>query len=180
MGKSGKNDALFSKKKRELGHDTCVLDAKTVVLDDNASELLEIHKYCIEDLKCDTHSFQFLKGSPIQHSDIMFPENKIFEKSSAYIYKNWRAITEELEKVRNYNIENKKTGYLHPAVASIIDDSSPINIDILNNQSHDKKLYKPCAAPWGSVHINVDGTLFPCLAIDMGNVKNRLEKYLWR
>ena len=47
MGKSGKNDALFSKRKRELGHDSCVLDAKTVVLDDNASELLEIHKYCV-------------------------------------------------------------------------------------------------------------------------------------
>ena len=26
--------------------------------------------------------------------------------------------------------------------------------------------------PWSSVHINVDGNLFPCMAVSMGNVKN--------
>ena len=29
-----------------------------------------------------------------------------------------------------------------------------------------------CYAPWKSVHINVDGNLFPCMAVAMGNVKN--------
>jgi len=31
--------------------------------------------------------------------------------------------------------------------------------------------YKPCKFPWSSVHINVDGNLFPCMAVSMGNVK---------
>ena len=31
---------------------------------------------------------------------------------------------------------------------------------------------------WGTVHINVDGTLFPCLAVDMGNVKDGLSKVI--
>ena len=45
--------------------------------DENAKSLFDIHKYCVEDLKCDTHAFQFLKGSPIQHSDIMFDLKKV-------------------------------------------------------------------------------------------------------
>ena len=56
-----KNDAVFPKKKKELGHPKCILDAKTCVLDENAEDLLDIHKYCMEDLNCDTHSYQFLK-----------------------------------------------------------------------------------------------------------------------
>ena len=27
-------------------------------------------------------------------------------------------------------------------------------------------------APWGRVYINVDGNLFPCMAVAMGNVKD--------
>ena len=99
--------------------------------------------------------------------------------STADVSTNWDTIVEELTKVRKYNIENNKTGFLHPAAASIIDDAEPLNIDILNNKSHDKKLFKACAAPWGSVHINVDGTLFPCLAVSMGNVKNGLKKIIF-
>jgi len=161
----------FQKRKKELGHFECILDSKTVVLDENVKSLFDIHKYCVEDLKCDTHAFQFLKGSPIQHSDIMFDLKKIYETSKAHVYKNWDTIIDQLKKIKIYNVENKKTGYLHPAAASIIDETKMINIDYLNNSGHDKGLYKPCSAPWGTVHINVDGTLFPCLAIDMGNVK---------
>ena len=50
-----------------------LLDAKTVVLDDNSDDLFEIYKYLVEKLEIDTHSFQILKGSPVQHADIMFP-----------------------------------------------------------------------------------------------------------
>ena len=51
-------------------------------------------------------------------------------------------------------------------------------LDSLKKFKHDKKLFKPCAAPWGSVHINTDGTLFPCLAVDMGNVRDGLENVI--
>ena len=93
----------FQKRKMELNHPSCVLDSKTVVLDENAENLLDVHKYCIEDLKCDTHSFQFLKGSPILGCDYMYTFNDIFEKSSAYEYKKWDAIKEQLYLVKKYN-----------------------------------------------------------------------------
>ena len=69
-----------------------------MVLDENAKDLLKIHKYCVEELQCDTHAFQFLKGSPIQHSDIMFDFDKIFEK--AYL---------QFTKIENYNRSIKRS-----------------------------------------------------------------------
>ena len=74
---------------------------------------------------------------------------------------------------------NKKTAFLHPALASVADDDKKIDMDYFNNVNHDKKNYKPCAAPWGTAHINVDGTFFPCLAVNMGNVKDGLDKVIF-
>jgi len=96
----------FRKRRDELGSE-CVLDAKTVVLDENSENLLDIHRYCIEDLGCDHHSFQFLKGSPTQHSDIMFKTDDILKKSHAPVYKKFETIKSQLEKVRQYNNEKK-------------------------------------------------------------------------
>jgi radical SAM protein with 4Fe4S-binding SPASM domain len=41
----------------------------------------------------------------------------------------------------------------------------------LNNKKHISKNFASCYAPWGGVYINVDGNLFPCMAVAMGNVK---------
>ena len=169
----------FQKRKKELNYKHCNLDSKTVVLDENAKDLLQIHKYCVEDLQCDTHAFQFLKGSPIQHSDVMFEYQKIFEKSLAPVYKNWKIIIDQLNEVKKYNKKNDKTAFLHPALASVADDDKKIDMDYFNEEHHNKKHYKPCVAPWGTAHINVDGTFFPCLAVDMGNVKDGLDKVIF-
>ena len=75
-----------------------------------------------------------------------------------------------------FNFKNKKVGFLHPKFDDIISDENPLNdekIDILNNVEHKKENFAPCAQPWASVHINVDGTVFPCLAISVGNIKEK-------
>ena len=164
----------FQKRKVELGHSTCVLDSKTVVLDENSGNLLNIHKYCIEDLLCDTHSFQFLKGSPILGCDYMYKFDDIYTKSSAYKYQNWDLIKDQLNLVKKYNFKNKVLGFLHPKVDDLIENDLPLNdakLNLLNEIDHIKENFKSCAQPWSSVHINVDGTVFPCLAIPMGNIQ---------
>ena len=44
---------------------------------------------------------------------------------------------------------------------------------MLNEEEHKKENFQPCAQPWSSVHINVDGTVFPCLAVSMGNIQEK-------
>ena len=160
----------FSKRRDEL-NSTCVLDAKTVVLDENASELLEIHKYCIEELSCDTHSFMFLKGSPTQHADFMVPVEAILKKSQAPTYQNFDAITEQLNAVREYNVRTGAVAFLHPFVGSLVSTEPLQDLRYLNNPNHVTEQFEACKFPWSSVHVNVDGSLFPCMAIRMGNVK---------
>ena len=164
----------FQKRKKELGYPECILDSKTVVLDENADELLDIHKYCIEDLECDTHSFQFLKGSPILGCDYMYNFDDIFEKSDAYKYQKWDEIKKQLNLVKKYNFKNKKVGFLHPKVDELIGNETPLNnkkMDTLNEKRHIKKNFLPCSQPWSSVHINNDGTVFPCLSVSTGNIR---------
>jgi len=166
----------FQKRKKELNHPSCILDAKTCVLDENASDLLDIHKYCMEDLQCDTHGYQFLKGSPILGCDYMYKFDDIFNKSSAYEYKNWETIKKQLNMIKKYNFKTKKVAFLKPTSVELIGDEKPIDekkLDILNFKSHIKEKFLPCAQPWASVHINNDGNVFPCLAVSMGNVREK-------
>ena len=160
----------FVNRRDELGSD-CILDLKTLVLDENADELLSIHQYCVEDIGCDYHTFQFLKGSPIQHADNMFSLDDIFIKHGVPSYKKFGVIKQELEKVREYNVKTGSVGFLHPKVASLTSGKQLNDIDCLNATKHIPSRYLPCKFPWSSVHINSDGELFPCLAVSMGNVK---------
>lgn len=162
----------FSERRDALGVST-VLDSKTVVLDSNSSELLDIHKYCVETLKCDTHSFQLLKGSPMQHADYMFAMEEIFKSSQAPTYAKWDVISEQLELVRQYNLANNKTCYLHPKIADL-NGPKPLVASALAYINEEKFIfenYTPCKAMWESVHVNVDGHVFPCMAVSVGNVK---------
>jgi len=152
----------FIKKRDETGSES-FLDIKTMILDKNAENLFGIYKYFVEELNIDTHSFQFLKGSPIQHADQMFEFAEINNKSKAPVYKKFDLIKDQLNMAKEYNHQHKKVSFLHPKVESL---------DVLNNADHVKDDFSPCKFPWSSAHINVDGTVFPCLALSLGNVKN--------
>ena len=165
----------FCKKRNEL-KSSCVLDLKTTILDDNAEDLFEIHKYCVEELGCDTHVFQFLKGSPIQHSDIIYDVKDILKKSNAEVYKNFDIIKNQFEKIKQYNLKTGALTFLHPKVGSLISEEVPLNIDIMNKANHIKENFKPCKYAWSSMHVNVDGNMFPCLAIPIGNIKKNTLK----
>jgi len=158
--------------KRNQIHPECTLEAKTVVLDENAEDLLDIHRYCVEELACDHHSYQVLKGSPTQHADFMFTFDDILQKSHAQIYKKFDVIERQLELVRQYNIQNEKIAFLHPPSASLMSASPLQEIGYLNESEHIKENFLPCKFPWSSVHVNVDGNLFPCMSVSMGNVKD--------
>ena len=164
----------FAKRRNELQSDT-LLDAKTIVLDQNAQSLLDIHRYCMETLHCDTHSFQFLKGSPMQHADFMFPMEDMFKTWEAPVYEKWETICQQMELVRQYNLQHNKVCYSHPKLFDLNSETLIWNnhSSFANVKQFVKDNYLSCKAPWESVHINVDGNLFPCMAIKMGNVKEQ-------
>jgi len=163
----------FIKRRNNLSSDA-LLDTKTVVLDENAKQLFNIYKYCLETLKADTHSYMLLKGSPIQHADQMYSFNEMYTESKAFKYPNFREIVQQLEYVRQYNLLNNRRSFTHPKFVNLNGEEPLTSFDLkfINQIKHEKRNFKPCKAPWGSVHINVEGNLFPCMAIKMGNVKD--------
>lgn len=158
----------------------CVLEIKTLILDENANSLFKLYRYCIENLKADHHTFQLLKGSPLQHSDKACELEQIFEKSYAPTYKNFDVIVSQLEKIRHYNILNNRVAFLHPIVANL-NSRIPLNdISFLNNKMFDPELFRPCKFPWSSIHVSYDGEFFPCLSVPIANIKEKLPKEILR
>jgi len=160
-------------RKREEKKSHCILEIKTLILDENTADLFQIHKYCMEQLKTDHHTFQFLKGSALQHSDQICKLEEIFKKSRAPAYRDFGLIMSELEKVKQYNLEKKTVAFLHPKFADLNMSKPFPDVGFINHKEFNKNLFKPCKFPWSSVHINYDGEVFPCLAVSLGNVKQK-------
>lgn len=161
---------------------SAILDIKTIIMDENVSELFDIYKYFREELKCDTHVFTFLKGSYLQHSDVMYPLHKVFEiDKQRYIYNKIDEIVEQLNMVRIYNIKHNLSSYCHPKVCSLVSEKPITAQDIakISGKDFDINLFEPCLFPFSSIHINYDGNVFPCLSVSMGSVKqNSLKEIL--
>ncbi|TAJ92420.1 MAG: radical SAM protein [Gammaproteobacteria bacterium] len=159
--------------KRDALHSETLFDIKTVVLDENAGDLFDIYRFCVEELHCDSHAFQFLKGSTLQHADTMFDPDDIFLAPEPHIYERMDLILEQLEKVRRYAVVNGKRSYLHPPIGDLQSAEHLPDIRYINTRAFRPQDYLACRFPWSSVHINADGHLFPCLAVSMGNVRER-------
>lgn len=169
---------LFVQRRDELGSQAA-LDVKTVVFNNNADKLFDLHTFMFEELGCDTHAFQFLKGSPLQHADTMYPLSDTFVASLAPVLEGFDVVTRQLEKVRLYSLETGSRVFMHPKFALF---SSPMPLPdlstYLNATYHDETLYEPCMFPWSSVHINEDGSLFPCQSIKVGNARTETLRHI--
>ncbi len=169
-GRLVENIKRFKVLKDELEHE-CIIDIKTTILDENADRLYEIYKFCIEELQCDSHVFQLLKGSPIQHADRAYSIDDIVSPAKADCYQNWEVVHDQLEKVRDScsNIPGKV--FIHPKTSSFDSDKTFKIPDFLNLPDFSTEEVQPCKFPWSSVHVNCDGNLFPCLAVSIGNIR---------
>ena len=149
------------------------LDIKTVILEENIHDLFNIHKLAMETLRADSHSLQMLKGAEIQHSDVMFKFEQIHDDYEAYQYEKFDLLIDQLNLIKEYDYKHGYKTHLHPTLLNFNDNKKFIKEDLLylNNKKHDAKKFSTCYAPWGCVYVNVDGNLFPCMAIPLGNVK---------
>ena len=173
------NLTYFKNKKNQI-NPSIVLDIKTVVHGGNINDMTPMAKYTAIQLGSDTHMFMFLKGSPMQHSDVMFDygyalqDNKGFEN---YDISDVIKEVSELRKLANTSSFKKTKFFLHPKYVDLYSESSLNIIErLLDNPYHNPKEYMPCKSPWESVHINNDGNVFPCLSFSIGNTNENSIK----
>ena len=87
---------------------------------------------------------------------------------------------QQLMLIQDYNERTGAKSFLHPSFADLNKLVSLECLDVLNCTDHISQNFEPCKFPWSSMHINVDGNLFPCMAVSMGNVKKeQLSKIIF-
>lgn len=163
------------KKKIRQEKSEIVINIKTVVTDENIDQLYNLNKFVSEEIDADTHDLMLLKGADIQHSDVMFKYDDAHKKYKAYEYKNFDQLIDQLNLIRKNNLTNNKKAFLHPNIIPLNSEKKIKKDDykFLNFTDHKKENYSTCLSPWTSVHVNVDGNVFPCMAFPIGNVKKQ-------
>ena len=165
----------IKEKKRKSRNFDLVIDAKTVVVEENIEDLPKIYEHCVNELFIDSHSIQFLKGSPIQHADKMFVFDDIFKEGEPYMYENIEGLANSILELSRLSTITGVPSYSHPSWFSKTETLEEILAIIKNEVNIDKftpAKYQKCGSPWESAHINADGKLFPCLAVDFGDIRN--------
>ena len=173
------NLSYVSKIKNDI-NPNIVLDIKSVVHGGNVDQINPLSNFSSSILKADTHVFMFLKGNPMQHSDVEFDYQKAWIDNKGFKNYDIEEVLNEINILRsNLNkMPFKSTKYfLHPKYVDLYTDQELDSIKTLLDQPHHTaKEYMPCRSPWESVHINNDGKVFPCLSFSIGNLKNKTLK----
>ena len=151
-----------------------ILDIKTVIHAGNSASLLDIALF-FSAMQVDTHMFMFLKGSEIQHSDLTFDFSDIFKQPKFTPQYDMSIVQDQILLIKSFaNLPSVKTRFfLHPEIHDLYSSSPVPKLSLfIDVDKHYPERYKPCRAPWESMHINNDGNVFPCLAFCAGNIKD--------
>jgi len=145
------------------------LGINTVLLDDTAEGLYDLHRYVHEELGCDHVTYCTLNGSEMQLSDRMAPYGRLFEHEQAPLYEKWDLILEQLEAIRRYNQRNGLRAYFRPKIVDLNSDQSLDRLTILNDPALDFRELGPCKIPWSDCRVFGDGNVTACLGVSFGN-----------
>ena len=152
-------------------------EIKTVVLKDNLDDLPKLYKLCLEN-GIDFITFSFIRTTSIrQHPSIRinigdevfgtdYPVNNYFDMEHfKEVYKELEALSKTGETLLRWAPKFKPTGDIKKIEA------------IFNSGNVDPAvLYKPCKFPYHDVFINPEGTVIPCLPVNMGSVREQKLK----
>jgi len=161
---------LIQKEKAKLKKRKPLIDIKTVILPENVSQLYKLYWLCRQ-LKVNFLTISVLKGSAIQLSPPVLEtisENDFhsFFKTKGLV--NPQILQRQLEMIFQDKSEVKVRFY-------------PGNLGQRVKEYYTDKIkisdYFPCIFPWTAFNISPYGDIFPCIALNVGNIR---EKSLWQ
>jgi len=165
---------LFNDMRKEMKNPPR-LGISTVILDETASNLFDLHRYIHEELNCDHVTYCTLNGTAMQLSDRMQPYESLFTPEVPPLYKNWEQIVSMLEKIRSYNKEHNIQSYFRPKLIDFNQDEPISALTPLNQTQFDKERFGPCKIPWSDCRVYSDGSVTNCLGVKLGNAKTQPE-----
>ena len=173
----------FNRFKKKMGSKKPSLTIKTVLLDPLFDRLSEFYLFCEDKLKADCLNISFMKTADHAQYDFRVYDNvrdiRNVGVPACYDYSQKGKIPVVMAKLLKYSKNRHCKILLYPRMYN------RFSIEYLF-QNQGKRIFKPCYIPWTFVVILADGTIIPCLSVNMGNIRqlgydvrkiNRLEKY---
>lgn len=159
------------------------LTIKTVLLDQFLDQLNEFYRFCDETLKADCLNISIMKTTRHAQYDFRVYEDlkdiKDIGEPACYHYNQEEKIPQALASLLEYSKRRHCRVLLYPRTYK------QSSIEYLF-QHQGRGVFGSCYIPWTLVVILADGTVIPCLSLNMANIRrldydvrriNRLRKY---
>lgn len=163
---------MIQQEKRKQNKQTPKIDLKIVILPENYRYIKEIFQLC-KKLKVDFFTISVLKSSPIQLSPPVLP----LIKQSMY-----QTIIQPQESI-NISLLQREIEWIVKQKSGVrvrfYPRHLPLRLIDYYQGSTGINDYDPCTFPWASFNVAPGGDLFPCISLNIGNVKNTHILKLW-
>ena len=150
-----------------------MIDIKTIVLENNLDDLPKLYRLC-EKMKFDFLSISFLRNNHWKQNSIL-QEEFIPEFTSNYLIKQYFDMEHFKEVYKEIVSLRGKTKLRFSPKFEYLDN--PLEgIEKFFNLPYDtpvNEIYKPCTYPYNNMMINPEGSVYPCLSLRIGNVKEK-------
>lgn len=162
-------EKMNARKKRPM------IDIKTIVLENNLNDLVELYKMCTK-MRFNFLSISFLRNNNLKQNSVLFdsfaPEfNENYPIKKYFDMEHFKEVYKELvslgkkSKVRlrfSPKFEYAKNPLEKIEEFFAIPTDKPV-----------AEIYKPCKYPYSNMMINPAGDVYPCLSQRIGNVKEK-------
>lgn len=158
-----------------------MLDIKTVILENNLDDLVEIYKLA-DYFKADFFTPAFLKESHLQQNACLRDEfGEEFYKTAYPIkpYFDMEHFEDVYRQIQELSKKSKSVIRFYPK----FNPNDELNqIKRFYSEARDKQvqdIYDKCLYPWANILITPEGNIYPCLSYKIGNVKDIPIKEVW-
>lgn len=161
---------LRSKSKKPM------IDIKTIVLENNLDDLPKLYKLC-NDMKFEFLSISFLRNNDLKQNSIL--RETFGEEFYAYKYpikpyfdiEHFKEVYREMEAIKGQTKLRFSPKFKEKNILLQIE-----NFFTYSENKSINELYKPCMYPFSNMMINPQGDVYPCLSLNIGNVRDKSLK----
>lgn len=150
-----------------------LIDIKTVILPENVKHLTQIFDNVVKEINANFFTISTLKGSSIQLAPPI--KDNITTKEYSHF--------ERLSNNYDINLLNKNIKYIMENNKNVVVRYYPGNLpNQLVNYYQNKitnKDYYSCYTPWTTFNISPFGDVFPCIALNVGNTREKSLLSIW-
>lgn len=176
--------ALETIQERKRNKKYPLIDIKTVILNDNICDLLDIYKLA-DSLKVDMFTLSFLKGCNLQFSpplEDVFSEKYYEQNYAVYKYFDMATFKNVYHELLQFSKHSATQLRFYPEFSSKRSETELRKIEMYfegESTGRPHEVYHKCLYPWTEMSIISNGDLFPCLSYRVGNIKDTCVSQLW-